>query len=341
MSKSEGMIPREDFFAWLREGQKPLQFIGNTKSCTTFVKLPHGENTVYLFSATHYMGTYIGPEIRWNKPFEFCGMYFPETQTLRLTEFDLARAIDHLEADEMKSVEHWCGHISQSVNERIEQKIANDRNNLSIQKLSNPKNIQWLQDFKEYGAKRQAASIFLRGDAPDLELHSFYNLQAFPDAYQEDAMNLYFQDMEKFLEDEAQKYIDAHEEDILLTFLQNDLLREEYEALEQNTGGDFSLQRQITTAIRNAGAKTVAITVEKDGAELTFKADAREVIRSGDKYSPYCIVSGAERREYEALFGRYTEFSVQDITRITYGRNVLYEAPQDQAEKMDVGMTMA
>ena len=133
---SKNMIPQEDFFAWLREGTKPLQFVGNTKSCTTFVKLPHGENTAYLFSATHYMGTYIGPEIRWNKPFEFCGMYFPETQTLRLTEFDLARAIDHLEADEMKSVEHWCGHISQSVNERIEQKIANDRNNLSIKHAS-------------------------------------------------------------------------------------------------------------------------------------------------------------------------------------------------------------
>lgn len=335
--KLEGMIPREDFFDWLREGTEPLQFVGNTKSCTTFVKLPHAENAIYLFSATHYAGT----GIRWNTPFEFCGMYFPETQTLRLAEFDLARAVAHLEADEMQSIEHWRGHISQSVNERVEQKIANDRKNLSIRKLSDPKNIQWLQDFKEYGAKRQAASIFLRGDAPDLGVHSFYNLQVFPDAYQEDAMNFYFQDTERFLEDEAQKYIDAHEEDLLLTFLQNDLLQEEYEALERNTGGDFSLQRQITTAIRNASAKTVTITVEKDGAELTFKADAREVIRSGDKYSPYCIVSGAERREYEALFGRYTEFSVQDITRITYGRNVLYEAPQEQAETMDVGMTMA
>lgn len=335
--KLEGVIPREDFFAWLREGTEPLQLVGNTKSCTTFVKLPHAENAIYLFSAIHYAGTCI----RWNTPFEFCGMYFPETQTLRLAEFDLARAVAHLDADEMQSMEHWRGHISQSVNERIEQKIVNDRNNLSIRKLSDPKNIQWLQDFKEYGARRRATAIFLKGDEPDRELHSFYNLQAFPDAYQEDSINLYFQDAEKFLEDEAQKYIDAHEEDLLLTFLQNDLLREEYEALERNTGGDFSLQRQITTAIRNAGAKTVTITVEKDGAELTFKADAREVIRSGDKYSPYCIVSGAERREYEALFGRYMEFSVQDITRITYGRNVLYEAPQEQAEEMDAGMTMA
>ena len=333
--KSKNMILRKDFFAWLREGTEPLQFVGNTKSCTTFVKLPHGENAFYLFSATHYTGT----GIRWNTPFEFCGMYFPETQTLRLAEFDLARAVDQLEADEMQSIEHWRGHISQTVNERVKQKIANDWNNLSIQKLSDPKNIQWLQEFREYGAKRQAASIFLRGDAPDLELHSFYNLQAFPDAYQEDSMNLYFLDTEKFLEDEAQKYIDAHEEDILLTFLQKDLLRKEYEALEQDTGGDFSRQRQITVAIRNAAAKTVVVTVEKDGEELTFRVEAREI--ACGRYSRYGIVSTEDRQKFQALFGRYADYSVQDITRITYGRNVLYEAPQEQAEEMDAGMTMA
>ena len=234
MSKSEGKIPRKDFFAWLREGAEPLQFVGETKSRTTFFKLPHGENAVYLFSATWPAGT----GIRWNTPFEFCGMYFPEAQTLRLAEFDVARAVDALEAEETRSAEHWLRQISQRVNERVGQQIANDRNRLSIRKLSKPENLQRLQSFKAYGARRRAAEIFLKGDMPDTEYYSRYALQGFPDDRQEDALVLYFQNAESFLEEETQSYISANEEEILLTFLENDVLLEEYEALAQALGNE-------------------------------------------------------------------------------------------------------
>lgn len=97
--------------------------------------------------------------------------------------------------------------------------------------------------------------------------------------------------------------------------------------------------KAITDAIRSSGAKTVTVTVQKDGQELTFKAEANSLTGHRSYYSTYNIPA-QDRREFERVFGRHSSYSAEDIARITYGRNTIYEAPSVQTEDIveEIGM---
>ena len=50
-------------------------------------------------------------------------------------------------------------------------------------------------------------------------------------------------------------------------------------------------------------------------------------------YSTYDIPA-SDRRKFEELFGRQADYTAEDVTRITYGRNTIYEAAPDQTEEL-------
>ena len=114
---------------------------------------------------------------------------------------------------------------------------------------------------------------------------------------------------------------------------------EQYQALMQDTGNPIHRMKAITDAVKASGAKTVAATVQKDGMELTFRAVANSLTGHRNFYSTYNIPA-QDRRIFEQMFGRYADFCAEDITRITYGKRTLYEAPAIQSEDMTEGMMM-
>ena len=71
---------------------------------------------------------------------------------------------------------------------------------------------------------------------------------------------------------------------------------------------------------------------------MTFKAAASSLIGHRNYYSRSDI-HAQDRREFERLFGRYKDYTTEDITKITYGRNTIYEA-EAPAEEQTVSMGM-
>ena len=143
----------------------------------------------------------------------------------------------------------------------------------------------------------------------------------------------WLQDPEGFIETEADQHIKINQEKFLLQFLKDDALLEEYQALMQDTENPIHRMKAITEAIKASGAKTVTVTVQKDGAELTFKTGANSLTGHRNYYSTYDIPA-QDRREFERLFGRSANYTAEDIIRITYGKNTIYEAPPLQMEGM-------
>lgn len=143
----------------------------------------------------------------------------------------------------------------------------------------------------------------------------------------------WLQDPEGFIETEAEQYIKINQEKFLLQFLKDDALLAEYQALMQDTENPIHRMKAITEALKASGAKTVTVTVEKDGKELTFKTAANSLTGHRNYYSTYDIPA-QDRREFERLFGRSADYCAEDIIRITYGKKTLYEAPPIQAEDM-------
>ena len=79
----------------------------------------------------------------------------------------------------------------------------------------------------------------------------------------------YIRDPETFIREAAERYMQENQENFLLQFLENDSVEKKYQALLQNDEHPIHLMRDITEAVEACGGKTVSVTVQKDGKELT------------------------------------------------------------------------
>lgn len=122
-------------------------------------------------------------------------------------------------------------------------------------------------------------------------------------------------------------YIKNNQEKFLLQFQKNDALLAEYQTLIQDVGSPIHQMKAITEAIDICGAKMVSVTIQKAGEELTFKMDAGQLKGYRTTYNTTHI-SAAGRRAFEQMFGRHASFSAEDVTKITYGRNTIYETAE-------------
>ena len=143
----------------------------------------------------------------------------------------------------------------------------------------------------------------------------------------------WLQNPEGLIQTEADQHIKINQEKFLLQFLKNDALVAEYQAIVQNTDSPLHRVKAISEAIKTSGAKTVTVTVQKNGEELSFRTGTTPLRGRYNSYSTSHIAA-ADRQEFERLFGRGANYCAEDITRITYGKKTLYEAPPIQAEDM-------
>ena len=110
-----------------------------------------------------------------------------------------------------------------------------------------------------------------------------------------------------------------------MRFLADDALAVEYQALMRDAGDPVHKMKAITDAIKASGAKTVTVTVRKDGKELTFKAEAYSLTGHQTHYSAYHI-QAQDRRKFKEMFGEHADYDASDVIRIAYGRKIIYQA---------------
>jgi len=322
---------REDFQRWLGCGVGPLTISQRGTAAVILNSLPKTEEIDYLYCAAAESGG-----VTWDNDLKFFGVYDHRCGSLYMTLDSLRTSavkdmVAPVEADAMTMDEI----INAAVNQRVESIIANDRNNLPLAELTSTMALHDLKEYQLCGAKEKAVDLFFSGNEPDGQFHSGFAMK-YP---WEAAFIAYITDPEMFIQDEAEMYIKTHREKLLLEFLKNDALLAEYQALMQNTDAPVHRMKAITDAVKSCGAKTVAVTIRKGGTELTFKTDASRLTGSRPSYST-CDIFAPDRREFERLFGRRASYCAEDITKITYGRNTIYEAPPVQTEEMGPAMQM-
>ncbi len=318
---------RDDLQRWLDMRTTPTAVLQGEKVNTMLLRLEKKPSVDYLYMTAMEQDH----TISWNNGLTFCGVYDRERRTLYLTEDSLYSLMN----GEPETVSAMTETISSRINRRVEDIIANDRSNLPVCEITGGQALRSLRYYQEYGAKEEAIRLLFDGQKPDGQFHSDYGLDELPEA----AFMAYLQDPEGFVQTEAEQHIKNNQEKFLLQFLENDALLEAYQSLTQDTGNPIHRMKAITDAIRSSGAKTVTVTVQKDGQELTFKATAGSLTGHKNYYDTYDIPA-SDRREFERLFGRYSDYKAEDITRITYGRNTIYEAPSVLTEEQTMGPTM-
>ena len=316
---------RDDLQRWLASGNGPLTVSVGEKVGTLLIALEKTSSVDYLYRTSI---TEDG-SISCDNSLLFCGVYDGENQSLYLAK-DAQRLFTEgpipLVTEAGSSViKDICG----KVNQRVENTIANDKSNLPVQTVTGWREAHDLQSYQEHGAKEDALRMLFGGHTPEGKFHSDYAMCEMPEA----AFLSWLQDPDSFIQTEAETYIKSNPERFLLQFLKSEALLAEYQALAGNTGSPIHRMKAITDAINISGAKMVNVTVQKDGEELTLKMDAGRMKGHQTHYSTYYIPA-ADRRRFEQVFGRNAGFKAEDVIRITYGRNTIYEAPSAQEESM-------
>ena len=318
-------VVRDDFRRWLDGGNGPLAVQTGEKDSTLLLKLGKSPPVDYLYR----MDLGRDGSISWDSLLKFCGAYDTEHQSLYLME-DSLNCLAHDPAPFVVTTgqsmtEELCGRI----NRHVEKIIANDRSNLSCQKITDPCEVRNLQYYQEYKAREEAIEMIFNGKTPDGQFHSTYTMEELP----ETTFMAWLQDPENFIQTEAEVYSKRNQEKFLLQFLKNDALWEEYQAIAQDPDNPLHRVKAIFDAIKTSGAKTVTVTVQKNGEELSFRTGTTPLMGHHNSYNTSHIAA-ADRREFERLFGRHASYTAEDITRITYGKKTLYEAAPIQAEDM-------
>ncbi len=317
-------VSRDDFQRWLDLGTAPITFRQGEKAITTLLKLEKNPSADYLYRTAAAQEN----SISWNNPVQFCGVWDHKNRTLYLTE-DTLGLFTTAKYPFVSAGSSMTDEISDRVNSRVESIIADDQNNLAVREVTGWRALKDLDYYRNYGAKEEAIRRLFSGEEPDGHFHSQYRLDSLP----ETVFLAYLEDPEGFIEKTAEQHIEQHQESFLMDFLERDALLTEYQLLMQDTENPLHRMKAITEAVKSSGAKTVSVTVHKSGEELTFRTTAGSLTGHRNYYNTNQIAA-SDRREFERLFGRHADYKAEEITRITYGRNTIYEAPPVQSEAM-------
>ena len=266
-------VTYDDFQRWLECGKMPMTIFKGEDAVTMLLKIQKSPVN-YLYQTAVEADS----SISWKNGLTFCGVHDIRSKTLYLTEGLADVLTDRPVPLVAKSIPSVVDEICGRINQCVEETIANDRNNLSVQEVTSWQAARELKEYLEDGAHREAIDWFFRGSEPDGQFHSGYTLGNLPEA----TFMAWLQNPEGLIQTEADQHIKINQEKFLLQFLKNDALVAEYQAIVQNTDSPLHRVKAISEAIKTSGAN-------------------------------YCA---------------------EDITRITYGKKTLYEAPPIQAEDM-------
>ena len=98
-------------------------------------------------------------------------------------------------------------------------------------------------------------------------------------------------------------------------------------SIEDNVEHPYHKIKNIITSVKDNNCVTVNLTINKDGTEQTFKYNADALIHNYNSsyLSTYNIEKLADRNLFEETFGRWNDLHYEDIIKITYGKNTIYE----------------
>ncbi|MCL2321020.1 MAG: hypothetical protein FWC47_02815 [Oscillospiraceae bacterium] len=86
----------------------------------------------------------------------------------------------------------------------------------------------------------------------------------------------------------------------------------------------YHKQRDIAYAIKESGAKTVKITIDKYGKEFTFSTEAAQLQWTGANYYSAYAIKSQDREEFYKIYGRNEDYNAGDVVSITYNKKEIY-----------------
>lgn len=317
----------DDFMNWLSsEDSAPYRVWNKSGWRGVFIRVRVNDNFDYIYAQTDYEQTdYAQTDdaqivIHRENRFEYLGMFCKRNNGFYDVQGNIY-GLSVMDFDTLSSAASLKKNLQQSVRDRVNAIIGNDRNNLKISKLTNAFLLNCLERDLEYSAASKAREEFLKSDGPGFPIR-FH--QYSPAGWTDESLQGYILDPDGYVEKEAERYINEHQEELLYDILMNEAIEQEYQAIQNNPNNPAHTVKRIISSMKDSPAKTVNVTILKNGTEFTFKTEAREFhIDCQTTYATWNIAA-KDRKRFEELFG-HKSYAPEEILRITYGKKVLYE----------------
>mgnify|MGYP000937832453 CR=1 FL=1 len=317
---------------WLRdESYRPL-FVMHGVMNVTLLKAPKNTDFDYLYLQRNYTG---GSLVQ-NEDFEYAGIFCRQDGVVYDGHGRFHFFIEGIECP--LSMEQMGKELEENVQMLVETTLANDPGNLSVTTLSPARQNEYERYMQDHLLWQARSSYLYDTMDSDTQFRCAYRF----DQWSEEAFLNYILDPNGMTERLAQAYIANNQEDMLLQFLEKKALADTVRGIAAEPESPLHRIKAILQAVETSGAKSVHVTVLKDGQEFTFKTGTEQLVSNHSSYSSWYIPA-PERREFEKLFGRYASYFPDEITKITFGRNMLYEADPPEPikdENESMGMSL-
>ena len=313
---------------WLQDDITKPAVIRSGDYVDTVVRVPYDDDFDFIF----HQNSYNGEPLTVNANMAYCGIYNKLDGQLYDVKFPLKGKLDDM--DSAKSILDIEQQFNDDVRAFIEGVVGNDVDHLRSPSFEDAKYDNRLDDFRRNYADSIVTRMYLGGDsADDVKFQCGYYLDRSSSAL----MLRYLKYRDATVEEAATGYWQTHQDDMLLELRKNEILREKLRVLEANPNHPLHKQKAVMDAVKDSGAKTVNVTIIKGGEEYSFKYSADRLSRYMEgKYSAWDMPS-KDRDGFYERFGRYSDFTPEDITEISYRGKTLYEAdslmPSESADE--------
>ena len=306
----------DKFMSWVRSGDDCAQF-QKERWFYYFVRVSKDPEFDYIY----FTGPNLHEGISRGEGLQYLCLYCRKDGEIYDVHFPYV--LSEIYDAPISTFEDICKDLRDNVREIVERKVNNDRDNLSITELSSEGSIDSLEYFRKYRAKELARRRFLTHDAPE---YPRYTCEYRCNALGEKQLLEYILDPESYARREAEVYLNGHQEDILLQFLKNDAEAIEYDAMLEDPHSQIHIVKAITQAMCSIPeAKTVHVTIYKEGKQFAFKTEALRLrVDCLKSYSKWDMPS-KDRGQFEKEFGRHAEYTPQEIVEIKYGKKTIYK----------------
>ena len=304
-------IPRVDkqgFVEWIKSENQEMCIVECGLDRAYFRhSLSNGLDILYMYD---YMRE---GKIPLHREPEYQGLYKRETKELYDVGYDLNKAIEGIDI-----IAYGSANITEDlegmVRMLVEEKVATY--------ITTIKDTDFTEERRE-SIRKRAWEIAKDKYLKDEEAGEDYECGYHEEHYVEHLMD-FITDKEATARMIADEHHAKYKENIPEKVVTRRYVREELEKFNNGEYKHYLAMKQIIQAIPNT-CKSVNVTIEKEGAELTFKYEARLMRHDcGTHYYAFHIPA-PERAKFEEMFGRHADFGPLDIKRITYGKKVLYE----------------
>lgn len=303
----------EKFFQFLRSDRDREIFEYDEKSKMMISKIKYNDKLDILFSLQSYRGNFFDL----NTPFSYSGIYDKEKDKLYDLDYNLRTDIVKWDWNDERNIssDTLFLQINKEINDKIYELVEEEKKS-----IFNFDNIN--MDFEDDVIDKDVTKDFILGITSKTYKDK---IKQYNSTSSQNILD-YLTNREEFIEEKSREFILNNMDDIMKNLINSDGRRKALKEIEDNKEHYLHKIKNIVDSLKDKNYVTINVTINKDGIEQTFKYDASSLKNNYNSsyLSSYNITNPTDRSKFLEAFN-YGDFHYEDIVKLTYGKNVVYE----------------